>query len=192
MMMTRAINKKCLAEGPIWNHKVQYQVLRGEERSSNDPPNAQESQSFWKDIEGWQGIYNENVESLGNVVKELSEIDKQENIFVTKGNLSKYLRKKPTSKTHWIDAVHGLWHRKFTNIHQLLAEELHKWVVSSVGSSYMTENLKLLIQNTLWKAIWLAITYWLASSISIRIRRSYCQRFNKVEAKSYEARNINW
>ena len=191
-MMTRAINKKCLAEGPIWNHKVQYQVLRGEERSSNDPPNAQESQSFWKDIEGWQGIYNENVESLGNVVKELSEIDKQENIFVTKGNLSKYLRKKPTSKTHWIDAVHGLWHRKFTNIHQLLAEELHKWVVSSVGSSYMTENLKLLIQNTLWKAIWLAITYWLASSISIRIRRSYCQRFNEVEAKSYEARNINW
>ena len=190
--MTRAINKKCLAEGPIWNHKVQYQVLRGEERSSNDPPNAQESQSFWKDIEGWQGIYNENVESLGNVVKELSEIDKQENIFVTKGNLSKYLRKKPTSKTHWIDAVHGLWHRKFTNIHQLLAEELHKWVVSSVGSSYMTENLKLLIQNTLWKAIWLAITYWLASSISIRIRRSYCQRFNEVEAKSYEARNINW
>lgn len=191
-MMTRAINKKCLAEGPIWNHKVQYQVLRGEERSSNDPPNAQEWQSFWKDIEGWQGIYNENVESLGNVVKELSEIDKQENIFVAKGNLSKYLRKKPTSKTHWIDAVHGLWHRKFTNIHQLLAEELHKWVVSSVGSSYMTENLKLLIQNTLWKAIWLAITYWLASSISIRIRRSYCQRFNEVEAKSYEARNINW
>ena len=74
--MTRAINKKCRAKGPIWNHNVQYQVLRGEERFLNDPPNAQESQSFWIDIEGWQGIYNENAESLGNIVKELSQIDK--------------------------------------------------------------------------------------------------------------------
>lgn len=191
-MMTRAINKKCRAKGPIWNHNVQYQVLRGEERFLNDPPNAQESQSFWIDIEGWQGIYNENAESLGNIVKELSQIDKQENIFVTKGNVSKQLRKKPTSKTHWIDAFHGPWHRKFTNVHQLLAEELHKWLMLSLGSSYTAESLKLLIQNTLWKAMSLAITYWLISSISIWIRRSYSQRYNNFEAKRYEARNINW
>ena len=59
------------------------------------------------------------------VEKELECFTQQDNVNITKEDVSIHLRKIPNWKAPDPDGLHGFWLKKFTSLHQAMVKHLH-------------------------------------------------------------------
>ena len=59
------------------------------------------------------------------VEKELECVTQQDNVNITKEDVSIHLRKIPNWKAPGPDGLHGFWLKKFTSLHQAMVKHLH-------------------------------------------------------------------
>ena len=77
------------------NQKALYQELRGKERSTQVPPNAEEAKKFWGKLRDNLLPYKKDAEWLKEVELELENVNIQENVEITKEDVTMQLRKMP-------------------------------------------------------------------------------------------------
>ena len=99
--------------------------MNGKNKESNEIFDADQSRVFWSSIWNKSKEHNRNAERLKKL-KEESNYQKQECLFITKEIVSKQSRKVPHWKTPGRDGVQGFWIKKLTSLHERTAFQLNK------------------------------------------------------------------
>ena len=68
----------------------------------------------------------EVAECLKEVELKLENISIQEDVKITKEDVTKQLRKMPNWRAPGLDGIQGFWHKRLTNQYQRITEELNK------------------------------------------------------------------
>ena len=128
------------------NEKKFYQDLNGERRQDMKP-DATEAKNYWNSIWGHPKRHNVTPQWLGNMRKELEDIDKGEPIVLNETTLKHTLRKVANWKAPGPDGIHGYWFKKFTTLHGRLTHLLQNCLNEGKAPEWMTKGRTTLIQK---------------------------------------------
>ena len=100
-----------------------YEKLNGKMKQEQVMPDAEESIKFWNEFQDNPVDHNRNAEWIMTVEKEFESFTQQDNISITKEDVSIYLRKIPNWKVPGPDGLHGFWLKKYTSFHQVMVKQ---------------------------------------------------------------------
>ena len=119
--------------------------LGRKERFTQVPPSAEEAKKFWSKL--WDNLvpYKDDAEWLKEVELEQENVNIQENVEITKEDITMQLKKIPNQKVPWFDGIQGFWVKRFASQHQRLTEELNENIQSLSITSLLVKNRSVLI-----------------------------------------------
>ena len=129
------------------NQKALYQQLGGKERSTQIPSNPEEAKKFWSKLWDNPVPYKEDAVWLKEVELELENVNIQENVEITKEDVTMQLRKMPNWKAPGLEGIQGFWLKRFTSQHQRLTEELNENIQSLSIPSWLVKSRIVLIKK---------------------------------------------
>ena len=91
--------------------------------------------------------YKEDTVWLKEVELELENVNIQENVEITKEDVTMQLRKMPNWKAPGLDGIQGFWLKRFTSQHQRLTEELNENIQSLSIPSWLVKSRIVLIKK---------------------------------------------
>ena len=86
-----------------------YEELGRNKRSTQVQPNGEEAKEFWSKLWDNPVPYKEDAEWLKEVELELENVNIQENVEITKEDVTKQLRKMPNCKAPKLDGIQEFW-----------------------------------------------------------------------------------
>ena len=95
--------------------------------------------------------YKEDVEWLVKVEKELEVVKIQDNVVTTKEDVIKQVYKMPNWKSPGLDYLQEFWLKRFSSVHQTMADILNNELQSASIPDWMVESQTVLIQKGLTK-----------------------------------------
>ena len=122
-----------------------YQELGGKERSTQIPLCAEEAKEFWSKLWDNSVSCKEDAEWLKEVDLELKNVNIQENVEITKEDLTMQLRKMPNWKAPVLDGIQWFWLKRFTTQHQRLTEVLNGNIQSLSIPSWLVKSRTVLV-----------------------------------------------
>ena len=84
---------------------------------------------------------------MKQVELELENVNIQENVGISKGDVTMQLRKMPNWKAPGSDGIQGFWLKRFTSQHQRLTEMLNENIQSLSTPSWLVKSRTVLIQK---------------------------------------------
>ena len=96
-------------------------ILNGDSNNenTNSAPNEKESREFWKKIWCTDNVYNKDAEWLSNIKSELLNLDREEDIIISKKDLRKIFQKLQNMKLSK-DGQQGYWKKPFKSLNDQL------------------------------------------------------------------------
>ena len=91
------------------NQRTLYEELGRKKRSTQVQPNGEEAKEFWSKLWDNPVRYKEDAEWLKEVELELENVNIQENVEITKEDVTKQLRKMPNCKAPKLDGIQEFW-----------------------------------------------------------------------------------
>ena len=91
--------------------------------------------------------YKEDAEWLVKVEKELEVVKIQNNVVITKEDVIKQVRKIPNWKSLGLDYIQGFWLKRFSSLHQTIADILNNESQSASIPERLVESRAVLIQK---------------------------------------------
>ena len=122
-------------------------MLGGKERSTQVPPDAEEVKEFWSKLCDKPVPYKEDSERLKEVEVKLENGKIQENVEITKEDVTMQLGKVPNWKAPGLDETQGFWIRRFTSQHQRLTEVLNENIQSLSTPNWLLKSRTALFQK---------------------------------------------
>ena len=128
-------------------------ILNGDSNNenTNSAPNEKESREFWKKIWCTDNVYNKDAEWLSNIKSELLNLDREEDITISKKDLRKILQKPPHWKTLGKDGLQGYWMNVFKSLHDQLLNFLNLCLQSGKIPDWMVWRKSVVTQKDLSK-----------------------------------------
>ena len=97
---------------------------------------------------------------------ELENVNIQENVEITKEDVTMQLRKMPNWKAPGLDGIQGFWLKRFTSQHQRLTEELNENIQSLSIPSWLVKSRTVLIKKDPRKGNAVG-NYWLIACLNL-------------------------
>ena len=91
--------------------------------------------------------YKEDAEWLVKDEKELEVVKIQNNVVITKEDVIKQVYKMPNWKSPGLDYLQGFWLKRFSSVHQTMADILNNELQSASIPDWMVESQTVLIQK---------------------------------------------
>lgn len=128
------------------NQKRFYDELDGE-KIPNTSPNPEEVTQFWSNI--WSNNVTHEVEAewIKEIEKDLRDINRQENINITKEDIRKCTSKMACWKAPGLDGVQGFWFKKLNSLHDRVSNHLQKCLETGNVPSWMVKGKTVLIMK---------------------------------------------
>ena len=103
----------------------------------NIAPNPEDATKFWSNI--WSNpVTHKESEWLGEIKKDLSNVEKQEGITITSFDLMKQLKRTASWKSPGPDGIHGFWYKNFPSLHKIICTQLNQCLSSNSIPEWMT------------------------------------------------------
>ena len=93
-----------------------YLEFGGKERPTEVPTNAEEAKEFWSTLWDIPVLYKKDAEWMKEVELELENVDIQENVEITKDDVTMQLWKMSNWKAPGLDGIQGVWLKRFTSL----------------------------------------------------------------------------
>ena len=94
-------------------------------------PNEGETAEFWSGIWGRPIAHNGNAEWIKTVKIELSDVEKQEPISITKENVVKQVKTLPNWKAPGTDGIQGYWIKHLKSLHDRIGNHLNECMIQA-------------------------------------------------------------
>ena len=105
--------------------------------NTNSTPDENESKEFWKKIWSINKVHNKDAEWLSNIKSELLNLDREEDIIISKKDLKKMLQKLPQWKTPGKDGLQGYWIKAFKSLYGQLLNFFNLFLQSGKTPDWM-------------------------------------------------------
>ena len=108
------------------DQKKIYKELNGEERGTNEVPDAEESRRFWENIWSVEKEHNKQAKWLQDLRDEKGEESIQEKVTITVDMVKKQCKKVPNWKAPGKDGVQGYWIKNLDSLHERIAIQFNR------------------------------------------------------------------
>jgi hypothetical protein len=125
-----------------------YSRLQGETHS--DPPNPEDSVTFWTALWGNPKTHKQDAEWIGTAKNTYANTAEQRNLQITREDVQRVARRMKNWKAPGPDQVHGFWIKKLTSLHDHLAR-LYQKSLEEGCPAWMTEGRTVLLQKDVQK-----------------------------------------
>lgn len=108
---------------------------------------CREAKEFWSKLWDTPFSYREDAEWLKEIELELENVNIQENVEITKENVTMQLKKMPNWKAPGLDGIQAFWVKRFTSKLHRLTEELNENIKSLLVPSWLLKGRTVLVQK---------------------------------------------